>query len=309
MTLKQLKKYKPPLTKKADFDIFWERTKRESTRQPLNIRLEKINYPIKKISAYKIFFDGFNGGRICAHFVTEKNARNNPTIMGLHGLPGRKGMVAEFISWALSGYNCLSIDVRGQLGESTDTAKYSSGTEYGIAIKGILNKEEYYFRNVYMDCIRAIDFLCTRPEVDKKRIAVTGISQGGGLAIATCALDPRPKLLLPDQPYLCNFKQLIGTAIVNAVRNFREFLKDNKSKEEQMFDTLSYFDCMNLADKVKVKTLMSVGLKDVNCPPITTFAAYNHMKCKKEMAIYKEGTHEWQWYHVERKLAWIVKNL
>jgi len=309
MDLKTLKKYKPALTRKSDFEAFWEGTLLESKSQPLNVEMRKIVYPAKRIDAYKVFYSGFNGARICGYFITEKNAGNNPTILYFHGLPGKKGMVGEFLGWALSGYNCFSIDVRGQLGESIDTAKYSSGASYGVAVSGVLDKKEYYYRNVYMDCVRALDFLCGRKEVDKKRIAVTGVSQGGGLAFAACALDPRPKLCLPDQPYLCHFRRLIKTGIVNSVGVFRRFLADNKDKETLAYDTLSYFDCMNLADKVRARTYMSVGLKDVNCPPPTSFAAYNRLKGRKETAVYKNGTHEWQWYHFEPKMKWIMENL
>ena len=309
MTIKELKKYKPPLTRRNDFDGFWEETLKESAKQPLNVKIEKINYPIKRIKANKVFYNGFNGGRICAYFITEKNAKNNPTLLYFHGLPGNKGLISGYTGWALSGYNFCAVDVRGQLGESTDGAKYLSGAGLSVAVKGILKKEEYYYRNVFMDCVRALEFLCGRPEVDKNRIGVTGVSQGGGLAIATCALDPRPKLCMPDLPYLCNFERLIETAVPGAVSSFRDVIKANKGKEKVIYDNLSYFDCMNLADKIRARTLMCIGLKDVNCPPPTGFAAYNRMICKKEIAVYKDGKHDWPSYHIEKQLSWIVKYL
>jgi len=45
----------------------------------------------------------------------------------------------------------------------------------------------------------------------------------------------------------------------------------------QLFRTLSYFDCLNLADQIAVPTLVTVGLMDTICPPSTIFAAYNHI--------------------------------
>ena len=44
-----------------------------------------------------------------------------------------------------------------------------------------------------MDCLRGIDFLTSRAEVDPSRIGVLGFSQGGGLTLATAALDSRVK--------------------------------------------------------------------------------------------------------------------
>ncbi len=46
-------------------------------------------------------------------------------------------------------------------------------------------------------------------------------------------------------------------------------------------NTLAYFDIMNLADRVKVPVLMSIGLIDRVTPPSTVFAAYNHLETEK----------------------------
>jgi len=39
-------------------------------------------------------------------------------------------------------------------------------------IRGLDDKEGYYYQGPYADCVRAVDFLASRPEIDRGRIAV-----------------------------------------------------------------------------------------------------------------------------------------
>ena len=53
------------------------------------------------------------------------------------------------------------------------------------------NKDRYYFKRVYLGCVRANDFLASLPQFDGVNLAVTGGSQGGALSIVTAGLDAR----------------------------------------------------------------------------------------------------------------------
>jgi dienelactone hydrolase len=58
------------------------------------------------------------------------------------------------------------------------------------------------------DVVRGIDYLCTRPDVDKTRIGCTGHSLGGTLTEYVTALDERVKVSMPTA-WTCNFKLIV----------------------------------------------------------------------------------------------------
>ena len=50
--------------------------------------------------------------------------------------------------------------------------------------RGILDPDEYYYRRVFTDAALLVDAVAGFEFVDADRIAVTGGSQGGGIALA-----------------------------------------------------------------------------------------------------------------------------
>jgi pimeloyl-ACP methyl ester carboxylesterase len=51
------------------------------------------------------------------------------------------------------------------------------------------------------DLLGAIDYACSRPEVDAGRIAVEGLSMGSGVAILVAARDQRVRAVVAECPY------------------------------------------------------------------------------------------------------------
>src|SRR5262249_39783637 len=78
---------------------------------------------------------------------------------------------------------------------------------------------------------------------------------------------------------------------------------------EAAFETLSYFDNLNLAAGVTCPVLMSVGLQDVCCPPSSIFAVFNQLTSEKEMKIFPYGEHERFPSPAEDQLVWAKRYL
>jgi len=310
LPLAELKSYLPPLTREDDFASFWDENRRLSAEQPLNPELTPYDHPAV-VSVYKVFYDGFGGGRICGWYLVPKYpmpAQGYPAMIVAHGYSGSKGQPADHFAWVLQGFAVLALDTRGQSGEGVDSGTYSFGARPGYLTKGILDKNEYYYRQVYMDHVRGMDFLHTRPEIDRLRIGATGGSQGGALALAMAALDGRFAAAAADMPALCHFRRTLELSNnVFPLAEIAEFIMRWPDREEQVYRTLSYFDNMNWAGWITCPVLVSVGLQDVICTPSTIFAAYNRLAGRKEIRVFPYHGHEGISWHNEEKMRWAKK--
>jgi cephalosporin-C deacetylase len=194
------------------------------------------------------------------------------------------------------------MDCRGQNGQSQDTSIALEGQQMGWMTKGIRHPKTYYFRYVYADAVRALELLAQREEVDPTRLAITGISQGGGITLAVAALSQRPVLALPDVPFLCDYKRAISIAAGGPYPEIPNFLKAHPHLYDQTLRTLSYFDNLNLAPWITCRTAICNCLWDETCPPSTIFGVYNHITAQKEMEIYPFHKHEVPYERSENRL-------
>ncbi|MFW6305807.1 MAG: acetylxylan esterase [Bacillota bacterium] len=314
MSLEEMKNFKPEQTRKKDFNQFWSDTLEKSNNQPLNAKILDVDYPVDKAKVYDIYFDGFENSRIYGRYILPDDASKNnpvPVIVMFHGYNYNNIVVSSVLHYILMGYAVLIMDVRGQNVKSPDHNNYENGGPSGWMTNGILNHYNYYYRFVYMDCVRAVELMKNRTEIDSTRIAVEGGSQGGGLSLAVSALSEEVKVIMADIPYLCYFKrsvELYDGSPYNEIYHYFKVHDSLHKTEEQVYRTLSYFDNINLASQIKGKVLVSVGLEDMVCPPSTAFAAYNHMNTEKDIKVYPEFGHGGFTQHNEEKIKFLKKH-
>ncbi len=306
MPLEQMRGYQPPLYREPDFESFWQQTANEAVRQPLNVELIPYDLGTKTVDCFAIRFDGFQGGRLAGWYLCPEGKGPFPGLAVYHGYSGRGTRPLDLMAYAAQGMCVLSMDCRGQNGNSQDSAVYPEGHYQGWMTIGIRSPKTYYYRFVYADALRALEVLAHRQEVDASRLAVTGGSQGGGLSLAVAALSRRPILALPDIPFLCDFRRAVPLTPSGPYPEIASFLKAYPDQYENVFRTLSYFDCLNLAPSIACRTVISNCLWDDVCPPSTIFAVYNHIAAEKQMEIYPFHKHEIPYDHNEVKFRLLM---
>ncbi|TYP79204.1 acetylxylan esterase [Paenibacillus methanolicus] len=301
--------YFPKLTRKDDFDEFWEETMEAARSVPLRPVVNEVPYPVKHARVYDIQYNGMDETPIHGWYIvpTFLNKPHYPCLIHYHGFSGSRGEPSELMHWVMMGFAVVSVDCRDQGGKTGSRAATTSGFSMNVASRGIHDKSEYYYRYVYMDCMKAIDFACSRDEVDASKIVVEGGSQGGALAMAMAALDDRPQVALVDVPSNSNLARRVE-GLHGAFASAAEYIKRHPEQLDLVLDQLSYFDTMNMAERITCRVLASVALKDEICPPEMYFATYNRIPGEKEIRIYPFNGHEGGGaFHTEEKLRFLEK--
>ncbi|TYQ12991.1 UNVERIFIED_CONTAM: cephalosporin-C deacetylase [Acetivibrio alkalicellulosi] len=312
MPLKELEKYKPHLTRHSDFEDFWEKSLKKLESISREYSLIPYDYPVKGVEVYQISYSGFENANIDGWLAIPKGVKNCPGIVMFHGYNWAfDGNLHNVVDFALKGYATMHVLVRGQQGKSVDNIISMSGFTAGWITKGILDPEEYYYRAVYLDGVRAVEVLASLDFVDNTKIGVVGGSQGGAIALAVAALSNIPKVTAVEYPFLSNFERAIEVVPKGPYLEIIDYFRRNSNVEieEKAKNTLSYFDIMNLSPLIKCHTWMCVGLVDEITPPSTVFATYNHLECSKEISVFKYFGHEYIPGAVEPKLKCLMNIL
>jgi cephalosporin-C deacetylase-like acetyl esterase len=222
---------------------------------------------------------------IRAWLMTPKKTGKYPAVLTVQGYSSV--LQPEWL-FKNDGVVSLGLNIRGH-GNSRDDINPGFP---GYLYYNMEDKEKYIYRGAYMDCVRAVDFLFSRPDVDTTRVAVEGGSQGGALSFATAAIcGKRIRAAVPAVPFLSDFPEYMRVATWPA-NEWNDYAKAHPQfGMAGILKTLSYFDIKNLAPWITATVFMGVGLVDETCPPRINFAAYNNLKEKKKYQVFPLSGH------------------
>jgi len=181
----------------------------------------------------------------------------------------------------------------------------------GYMRRGMASRDTYYYKDVYVGCARAIDFLCSLGEWDGKNVIVTGGSQGGALTIVTAALNDKVTMCAPFYPALSDLMGFLHQRAGGWPKFFTDFYRDGQVDipKEQAVATLQYFDVVCFARMLKVPTFMSWGYSDDTCSPTSVWAVWNAITSPKQNDITPSSAH-WRFPASQEKCwQWLKKHL
>lgn len=310
-------KIKPYTQEPQDFRSFWQKNVEELKQVPMSYTKELYkDYCTDKIDCYlvKLQIDKM-GHSMYGFLFYPKNALpgKHPVVLCPPGAgiktikdPMRNKYYAE------NGFVRFEVEIHGldpRISSETfgEISRAFNDRNGGYLANGLENKDIYYMKHVYVGLVRCIDFLTSLPEWDGKNVAVQGGSQGGALAIIAAGLDSRVTQCVANHPALSD---MAGYAAKGGTGGYPHFCRQPQIlSNKDCLNTLAYFDVVNFARYVKAPTYLTWGYNDVTCPPTTSYAVWNTLKCTKESLLTPINEH-WTTTETNRgQMEWIKAHL
>lgn len=299
----------PTVKMPDDFIVFWKKSISETAKLPIKaetthvpkLSTDKIDVFLVKLQCYE------EGNYIYGYLSKPRKEGRYPALM----IPPGAGIkhIKPLTEYAEEGFISLAIEVHGLSPfDDKETASELSASIGEYIYSGLNSPTDYYYKKVYLSCIRAIDYLCSLPEVDNANVGVCGGSQGGALAIVTAALDNRIKYVSAFYPALCDMTGfLLGRA-----GGWPKIFEANKISQlpvniEIAANTLAYYDVVNFSKILKVPGFYSYGYCDNTCPPTSVCAAINSIQAPKEVLVTPSSAH-WRFHETNQKsIEWMKR--
>ena len=312
LPLEELRVYSPDIARPDDFDEFWRTQTDEARSAATGAVFTPVSSVLTTADVFDVSFSGHGGSTVKGWLLIPVNVTPSaPVIVEYIGYSGGRGIAIERLHWVSAGFPHLVMDTRGQGWRTTasDTADSHGGGQPGASgfmMRGVESPDAHYFTRLFVDAALALDVPDTFAATTGRPVIATGASQGGGLALAAASLNTRVAGTMPDVPFLANFRRAVEITDSYPYAEIAEYCKLHPDRIDSVFETLSYLDVANHAQRISCSGYFSVGLADTVTPPSTVFSAFNRFGGDKEIEVYPFNGHEGGGMgHFEKKVEWV----
>ncbi len=307
-------KITPTQANPPDFETFWNAQKELLAAIPVDPRLTlQPDLCTSKVDVYHLSLQsagpaGSMVSRIYGMLCVPKAEGTFPAILNVPGAGVRP--YGGLVSLAERGIITLQIGIHG-IPVNLPQELYDqlgAGAISGYNTINLDQRDRYYYRRVYLGCVRANDYLASHPKWNRKQLIVMGGSQGGQLSLVTAGLDPRVTALAASYPAYCDVTgYLYGRAggWPHMMRGTRDGASPHAT--DPKIATTAYYDAVNFARRLKVPGYYTWGYNDEICPPTSMYAAYNVIQAPKYLLLALEMGHATTPEQTARINAWVVQ--
>ncbi len=270
----------PAAPEPDDFVSWWEEQKALVRAIPPDVQLtldEGVSN--ERASYYRITIANIEGKRVHGWLGVPKRPGQFPAVLQVPAA-GWNGISHGWVTVAEQGFLAMGIIIHDFDVDTTleQAREYQEGALAGYFHMGRDSRETYYFRAAFLGCVRAMDYLCSRPEWDGQTLLVHGSSQGGGLAIVCAGLEPRVTAIAANVPALCDHLGFLAGRTPGWPRLV-------PGPEAAAAAVAPYYDAVNFARHARCESTVCLGLVDTTCPPSGVYAAFNQLPEPKRMVV------------------------
>ena len=284
-----------PDDSQADFAAFWGTWKARLAEIPIDAELTLLEgqegdarniYEVK----YKSVPETVGGEpvTIYGYYAEPKAAGTYPCIIHFHGTDKSGSLTMP--SGTTEGWCEFRFSARGQTLDKakngsekyrTNPSDESSVDFYAYRLG---DNDEHYYRYVYLDTRRAVDFVFSQAKVNKSQVFAAGGSQGGCLTYVCAALsDGKIRAIAPSITGHADFvhtMEIVGwpTNVFNNWINAKVAdgtYADYAAGKAALLAHQSYFDTKNFAKWIYCPVITNFSLQDQTDGPHLNISPYN----------------------------------
>lgn len=287
-----------------DFDAFWAELSAEAHAVPLHFRREAapgVETPFGH-RVDRISFQSVLGRTVKGWIAYPPGTKRAPSFLWPPPY-GRESLLPNEYG-AREGFTSLSFNFHGEDAFHQETYR----RERGYFAEGAADPHTWIFRRMIQDVLVALRVLQAQSEADEDRIGAMGMSQGAGMALWSATVSPIVKAVCADMPFLGDMPYTLErNAHRYPLKELIDFMEEIPLGRERVLHTLSYFDTLNMATRVRRPVQISLGLKDPSCRPETVRAIFKALPGDHTLIEYPGG-HDWDPAMVENNARFLLES-
>ena len=283
-----------PDDSQEDFATFWGTWKERLAAIPIDAELTLLNgdtgsdtrniYEVKYKSVPETADENAEPVYIYGYYAEPKAAGTYPCIIHFHGTS--KTTELTMPSGTTEGWCEFRFSARGQTLDKakngSDKYRQDPNDESSVDFYAyrLGDNDEHYYRYVYLDTRRAVDFVYSQAKVNKDAVFAAGGSQGGCLTYVCAALsDGKIRAIAPSITGHADFvhtMEIVGwpTNVFNNWIN-ANYPGDYAAGKAALLAHQSYFDTKNFAKWIYCPVITNFSLQDNTDGPHLNISPYN----------------------------------
>jgi cephalosporin-C deacetylase len=234
----------------AGFENFWDNLDAELATLPARPLIEELPFRSNEhCTVYSLRLTSIGPYRVFGYYTVPKDGAG--PFPALLSLP-RYGSVNHIPDYNdRMRYVCLQVMHRGQrLADQPYAAAYP-----GLLTDGVDDPDDYIYRGIAADFLRATEFLLERPEVDVSRVAM----QGDDLALIATARRGGFRAVVASGLMFYRLAEAHKRTSAYPAEEINDYLRGHPERESDVHATLALFDPLHHAARIETDVILSVG--------------------------------------------------